>query len=39
MIGYSDASEPLGIGIAIALAVGMSLTVWRLYATGYGLRE
>ena len=24
---------------AIALAIAMSLAVWRLYATGYGLRE
>jgi ABC-2 type transport system permease protein len=39
MIGYSDASAPLGISIALSLAVVMSLAVWRLYATGYGLRE
>jgi ABC-2 type transport system permease protein len=39
MIGYTDASQPLGIGIAAALAVVMSLVVWRLYAIGYGLRE
>jgi len=39
MIGYTDANEFIGIGIAVALAVGMSLTVWRLYAIGYGLRE
>jgi hypothetical protein len=29
----------VGIGVAIALAVAMSLAVWRLYAIGYGLRE
>jgi ABC-2 type transport system permease protein len=39
MIGYTDANEFAGIGIAVALAVLMSLSVWRLYATGFGLRE
>jgi len=39
MIGYSDAFEPLGISIAVGLAILMSLAVWRLYASGYGLRE
>src|SRR5262249_39921279 len=39
MIGYTDANEFIGIGIAIALAGIMSLVVWRLYAVGYGLRE
>jgi ABC-2 type transport system permease protein len=39
MIGYTDANEFVGIGVAVALAVTMSLAVWRLYATGYGLRE
>jgi len=39
MIGYTDANEFVGIGVAVALAVVMSLAVWRLYATGYGLRE
>ena len=39
MIGYTDANEFIGIGVAVALATAMSLAVWRLYATGYGLRE
>jgi ABC-2 type transport system permease protein len=39
MIGFSEAPEGLGVGVAISLAAIMSLVVWRLYATGYGLRE
>ncbi|HEY2445642.1 MAG TPA: ABC transporter permease [Rhizomicrobium sp.] len=39
MIGFSEASEALGVGIALGLATVMSLVVWRLYATGYGLRS
>jgi ABC-2 type transport system permease protein len=39
MIGYSEAPEGLGIAVALGLAAAMSLIVWRLYATGYGLRE
>jgi ABC-2 type transport system permease protein len=39
MIGFSEAPEGLGIAVALSLAVVMSLLVWRLYATGYGLRE
>ncbi|HTT82307.1 MAG TPA: ABC transporter permease [Rhizomicrobium sp.] len=39
MIGYSEAPQGLGIAVALALGVVMSLAVWRLYAIGYGLRE
>lgn len=39
MIGYSEAPVGLGVSVALSLAVIMSLVVWRLYATGYGLRE
>ena len=39
MIGYSEAPLGLGIAVALSLTVIMSLVVWRLYATGYGLRE
>jgi ABC-2 type transport system permease protein len=39
MIGFSEAPEGLGVAVALSLAVVMSLLVWRLYATGYGLRE
>jgi ABC-2 type transport system permease protein len=39
MIGYSEAPEGLGIAVALGLAVLMSISVWRLYSIGYGLRE
>ena len=39
MIGFSEASEALGVAIALGLAALMSAIVWRLYAVGYGLRE
>ncbi|HEY6578137.1 MAG TPA: ABC transporter permease [Rhizomicrobium sp.] len=39
MIGFSEAPEALGIGVALGLAIVMSVIVWRLYAVGYGLRE
>lgn len=39
MIGFSEASEALGIAVALGLAAAMSVIVWRLYAVGYGLRE
>jgi ABC-2 type transport system permease protein len=39
MIGFSEAPAGLGVAVALGLAVTMSLIVWRLYATGYGLRE
>jgi ABC-2 type transport system permease protein len=39
MIGFSEASEGLGVAVALGLAAVLSVVVWRLYATGYGLRE
>jgi ABC-2 type transport system permease protein len=39
MIGFSEASESLGVTVALSLAFVLGITVWRLYATGYGLRE
>ena len=39
MIGYSEAPEALGVGVAVSLAIVTSVVVWRLYAVGYGLRE
>jgi ABC-2 type transport system permease protein len=39
MIGFSEAPQALGIAVALVLAAGMSIVVWRLYAIGYGLRE
>lgn len=39
MIGFTEASEALGVAIALGLAALMSAIVWRLYAVGYGLRE
>ena len=39
MIGFTEASEVLGVIIALGLAALMSVIVWRLYAVGYGLRE
>lgn len=39
MIGFTEASQLLGAGVTLSLAVIMSVIVWRLYAVGYGLRE
>jgi len=39
MIGFSEAPEGLGVGVALCLAALMSIVVWRLYSVGYGLRE
>jgi ABC-2 type transport system permease protein len=39
MIGFSEGSELLGVGISLALCVVLGATVWRLFSTGYGLRE
>jgi ABC-2 type transport system permease protein len=39
MIGFTEASQALGVAIALGLAVLMSAIVWRLYAVGYGLLE
>jgi ABC-2 type transport system permease protein len=39
MIGVDETPPGLGIGLTLAMLVGLSLTVWRLYSKGYGLRE
>jgi ABC-2 type transport system permease protein len=39
MIGFTEGSEWLGVGVTLALAAVMSVTVWRLFSIGYGLRE
>jgi ABC-2 type transport system permease protein len=39
MIGFHEGPGGVGIIMTIVLIVVMSLSVWRLYATGYGLRE
>lgn len=39
MIGFHEGPGGVGIVMTIVLIVVMSLSVWRLYATGYGLRE
>ena len=39
MIGFSEASQGIGIAVSLSLAALMSVIVWRLYAIGYGLRE
>ncbi|HEX4295548.1 MAG TPA: ABC transporter permease [Rhizomicrobium sp.] len=39
MIGFHEGPSGIGIVMTIVLIVVMGLSVWRLYATGYGLRE
>ena len=39
MIGFDEAPQGLGIGLTLTLLVVLGVTVWRLYAKGYGLRE
>jgi hypothetical protein len=39
MIGFDETPPGLGIGLTLAMLAVLSLTVWRLYAKGYGLRE
>ena len=39
MIGFSEGSMLPGMGVTVGLAAVLGLIVWRLYATGYGLRE
>jgi ABC-2 type transport system permease protein len=39
MIGFGEGPPLLGVGLTLALMVFMALSVWRLYATGFGLRE
>ena len=39
MIGFDETPKGLGEGLTLLLLIVLSLTVWRLYAKGYGLRE
>lgn len=39
MIGITEAPEWLGATLTVALAAALSITVWRLFSVGYGLRE
>jgi ABC-2 type transport system permease protein len=39
MIGFDETPPGLGIGLTLVLLAVMGVTVWRLYARGYGLRE
>jgi len=39
MIGFDETPPGLGEGLTLLLMTGLGLTVWRLYAKGYGLRE
>ena len=39
MIGVDETPPGLGAGLTLAMLVVLSLTVWRLYSKGYGLRE
>jgi ABC-2 type transport system permease protein len=39
MIGVDETPGGLGIGLTLALLAGLGVTVWRMYAKGYGLRE
>lgn len=39
MIGYDETPAGLGVGLTLAFLAVLSLTVWRLYSRGYGLRE
>jgi ABC-2 type transport system permease protein len=39
MLGVDETPPGLGIGLTLTLLVVMGVSVWRLYAKGYGLRE
>ena len=39
MIGFHEGPGGVGLALTFVMIVVMSLSVWRLYAIGYGLRE
>jgi ABC-2 type transport system permease protein len=39
MIGFSESPAWLGVSFTLGLAIVLALIVWRLFATGWGLRE
>jgi ABC-2 type transport system permease protein len=39
MIGFHEGPAGVGLALTLVLIVAMSLSVWRLFAIGYGLRE
>jgi ABC-2 type transport system permease protein len=39
MIGFHEGPGWVGLALTFVMIVMMSLSVWRLYAIGYGLRE
>ena len=39
MIGFDETPPGLGIGLTLLFLLVLGLTVWRLFAKGYGLRE
>jgi ABC-2 type transport system permease protein len=39
MIGVDETPPGLGIGLTLVLLAVLGVTVWRMYAKGYGLRE
>jgi ABC-2 type transport system permease protein len=39
MIGFHEGPPLLGVGLTLGLLVALAAIVWRLFATGWGLRE
>jgi ABC-2 type transport system permease protein len=39
MIGFEEVPEVLGAGLTLLLLAILAVIVWRLFKTGYGLRE
>ena len=39
MIGVSETTPWIGFSLTLALTIALALIVWRLFATGWGLRE
>jgi len=39
MIGFNDSPGFIGVGVTLVLVTAMGAIVWRLFATGWGLRE